>query len=411
MLAAVLSALLVGTAAGGLAGALVVTAGSGSVLSWLQQNVFGITPASPFSSAGGSNQTTILVQEESATVEAVRRVSPAVVSILITKEVSVGGAEAAGPSDDFFFGFPFGSGAPGTVEKEKRQVGGGTGFVISGDGLILTNRHVVQDKEAEYTVVLADGRSFSATVSAVDPLNDLGIVKIEASDLPVVELGDSETLQIGETVIAIGNTLSELPNTVTKGVVSGLSRRIVAGDGFGRSEVIEEAIQTDAAINPGNSGGPLVNLFGQVIGVNSAVRGGAEGVGFAIPINTAKAAIDSFRDKGKIVRAWLGVRYTPITPEIAKVNRLPAESGALIVRGDGADEPAVVADSPAEKAGLKEGDIILEMDNVAVDEENSLAQIIGKHAPGDEVEVRINRGGQESVLRATLGEYPSDDVE
>lgn len=398
----VLAAVLAGAVGGGIAGAVVTTPGN-EILPWIQKTVLNTA------TENDNISRTVRVEEESATISAVRRVSPSVVSIIISKEVSFNTTGELFPFDEFF-GFPFEE-RPTTPNGEKREVGGGTGFIIGSDGLILTNRHVVDDPDAEYKVVLADGREFQGTVVGVDPIIDLGLIKIDIQGLPPVELGDSDSLQIGETVIAIGNTLSELPNTVTKGVVSGLARRIVAGDGAGRSEVIEEAIQTDAAINPGNSGGPLVNLSGHVIGLNVAVSRPAQGVGFAIPINTATASIKSFRESGKIVRPWLGVRYVLLTPEAAKANNLPVDYGALIASGGGASEPAVVAGSPAEAAGLRGGDIILEIDGKRIDEDETLASAIARKKTGDAVVLKIRRGDAELTIQATLGEYPTDGVE
>lgn len=311
--------------------------------------------------------------EEGSVVTAVGRVAPAVVSILLS--------------------------------NERREIGGGTGFIITDDGLVLTNRHVVADDSVTITVVLADKRRFPGRVLARDPVLDLAVVKIDATNLPVAPLGDSSKLRIGETAIAIGNTLSEYPNTVTRGIVSGLARRVVAGDGFGANEVIEEAIQTDAAINPGNSGGPLINVRGNVIGVNVAVTRGAEGVGFAIPVNIAKRVIDSVKKTGRIVRPWLGVRYIIIDEEVARRNALPVTAGALVVRGAGRAELAVVPGSPAERAGIRENDIILELGGVRIDEDHSLAALISARNPGDIVRIKILRQGNEQMMNVTLAEY------
>jgi serine protease Do len=230
-------------------------------------------------------------------------------------------------------------------------------------------------------------------------------LKIEATGLPTVELGDSDKIELGQTVIAIGNSLGEYQNTVTKGVVSGLGRKVVAGDSQGGSEVIEGAFQTDAAINPGNSGGPLINLAGQVIAINTAMNQGGQLIGFAIPINVAKQDIESVETSGKIVRPWLGVRYVLINDEIAKANHLEKNYGALIARGQQATDLAVVPASPADKAGLVENDIILEMNGQKIDEEHPLAKEIAKFKPGDEVTLKILRKGAEKDVKVTLGEY------
>ncbi len=363
-----------------------------------------------------NNTNTIIVKEESATIDAVKKVSPTVVSIIISKELSqYYNTNSSSPFDDFFFGSPFGNTAPPQTENpdsgsgkegnKKTQIGGGTGFIISQDGLILTNKHVVSDESAEYSVITNDGKEYSAKILATDFLNDLAVVKIEAENLPVVEFGDSDSLDLGQTVIAIGNSLGEYKNTVTKGVVSGIGRRIEAGDGRGMSEIIDGAIQTDAAINPGNSGGPLINLSGQVIGINTAVNSDGQLIGFAIPINQAKKAVESVKKNGKIVRPFLGVRYVMNNETIAKENSLKVNYGALIVRGDKNTDLAVVPGSPADKADLVENDIILEVNGVKVEGDNNLAKILGNYQPEDEIELKISHKGAEKTVKVKLEEY------
>ena len=289
-----------------------------------------------------------------------------------------------------------------------RVVGGGSGFLVSSDGMIVTNKHVVDGTDATYEVVLSDGRKFPGKVLARDPLLDLAIVKIEGTDFPTLALGDSDALKVGQTVVAVGNAFSELANTVTKGIISGINRRIVAG-GIGGSEVIEEAIQTDAAINPGNSGGPLVNLAGEVIGVNVAVNRDAQGVGFAIPINAAKDVITSVRENGRIVRPWIGVRYILITPEFVKAKNLTVNHGALVVRGDTPTDLAVIPGSPADTAGIKENDIILSVDGKDITEAHSLAVRIRGKKSGDQVTLIVSSQGKERPVVLTLGELKSQE--
>jgi S1-C subfamily serine protease len=233
------------------------------------------------------------VSEEAAVVDAVKETSPAVVSIVVTKDLPKIEQYFPYGNDPYFRQF-FGPmyRQNGT---ERREIGGGSGFIITSDGLILTNKHVVEDVEADYTVLLNDGRKLEATVVSRDSENDIALLRIEAKNLPEVTLGNSDSLVIGQTVIAIGNALGEYRNTVSTGVVSGLARSIETGQGFGDSELLSGVIQTDAAINPGNSGGPLLNLQGEVIGMNTAIVQGAENIGFAIPINDAKADIASER--------------------------------------------------------------------------------------------------------------------
>jgi len=369
---------------------------------WIKENIFGQIIAQEDKSITESK--TISVQEESATIESVKKVSPSVVSIVITQDLSKI-YNSTGPNifpfDDYFeFNLPFELEEP----QGMQEVGAGTGFIISKDGLIVTNKHVVDSTEAEYTVILNDGQQYEATVLDTDPFNDLALIKVEANDLPVVELGDSDPLEIGQTVIAIGNTLGEYSNTVTRGVISGLSRTVTASDGQGRSETLEDIIQTDAAINFGNSGGPLINLDGQVIGLNTAVNREGQLIGFAIPINQAKKAIESVRENGKIVRPYLGVRYLIINEEIAERNKLSVDYGALIVRGDEVSELAVIPGSPADKAGLVENDIILEIDGQRIDKDHSLAKQLQKFNPGDTVDLKILHKGDEQTIKATLAE-------
>jgi serine protease Do len=331
--------------------------------------------------------------QEAETINVVKEVSPAVVSIVITKDVP----KYINPFEGFpFFEFQ----VPG--EMEKKEIGGGSGFLVSSDGLVLTNKHVVLDKEAEYTVLTNDGKKFPAKVLARDPGQDLAIIKIEGSNFPVVKLGDSDNLQIGQTVIAIGNVLGEFRNSVSVGVISGLGRTVSASGG-GFYETLEDVIQTDAAINPGNSGGPLLNLKGEVIGINTAMASGAENIGFAIPINQAKRDIEQVKTTGKIVYPFLGVRYVLITDEIQKKNNLPVNYGALVGKG-AQGEPAVTLGSAADKAGIREGDIILEFNGEKITTENSLAKIIMKYHPGDKVKLKILRGTQEKIFEVVLGE-------
>jgi serine protease Do len=259
-----------------------------------------------------------------------------------------------------------------------------------------------------------DGKKYPAKVLARDSLRDLAIIKIEREktidkegklnlkSIPPLKLGDSDKLQIGQTVIAIGNALGEFRNTVSVGVISGLGRTVTASGG-GMIETLEDVIQTDAAINQGNSGGPLLNLKGEVIGVNFAMAQGAENIGFAIPINKAKKDIEQVKTSGKIVFPFLGVRYTLITQNIQKENNLPVDYGAWVQKGEGG-ESAIFPGSPAEKVGLKEGDIILEFNGEKITTENSLAKIIMKYNPGDKVTLKILREGNERVFELVLGE-------
>ena len=346
--------------------------------------------------------------QEKAIIEVVDEVSPAVVSIVITKDVPIIEEYYTNPFEEFF-GEDFGFRVPQYIEKgtEKKEVGGGSGFIVSEDGMILTNKHVVLDEEAEYTVFTGDGKKFPAKVLAKDPFQDLAIIKIdqEGTSFPTVKLGDSSTLKIGQTVVAIGNALGEFRNTVSVGVISGLGRSITASGGD-FVETIEDVIQTDAAINSGNSGGPLLNLKGEVIGVNTATVLSAQSIGFAIQVDKVKRDIEQVKEKGKITYAFLGIYYALITPELKEKYDLPVENGAWVGRGgDGQPtETAVFPGSGAEKAGIERDDIILEIDGRKITQENSLAKIILNYNPGDEATLKILRGGEEKTIKVVLGE-------
>ncbi len=410
IIVSILLSFFVGGATGGVIGALTIPASEQYVLpqfSTFLRKAFG--EDGRVKDEMRTERTELKVEEESATVGAVKKISPTVVSIIITKDLSKVQSQLGPesfPFDDFFeFGFPFETPAPQNGGRSgKQQIGGGTGFVISSDGLIVTNKHVVSDTEAEYTVITSDEKKYPAKVIASDSFLDIAIVKIDAKDLATAELGNSDSIQLGQTVIAIGNTLSEYRNTVTKGIISGINRRVVAGGARGRSEVIEEAIQTDAAINPGNSGGPLVNLLGQVIGINTAISEEGQLIGFAIPINTVKRIIESVKQTGRIVRPWLGVRYVMIDEDIAKENQLSVDYGAIIVRGERRTDLAVVPGSPADKAGLQENDIIFEINGARLSINHSLAQEIARHKPGDTITLKILRKGGEKTVNITLEE-------
>jgi serine protease Do len=306
--------------------------------------------------------------------------------------------------DDFFGGFNFYR----TCERGTRleEVGGGSGFIVSADGLIVTNKHVVLDENAEYTVILDDGRKFDAEVLARDEANDLAVVKINASDLPVAKIGESSSVRLGQTVIAIGNALGEFSNSVSIGVVSGLSRELTAEGAGGFSERIEGVIQTDAAINEGNSGGPLLNLKGEVIGINTAIASGAENIGFAIPIDAVKRSIESVKRTGKIETPYLGVRYAMLNEASAKTAKVAYTYGARVqATGDG---PAVIKGSPAEKAGIKSDDVILEVNGERLERGKTLGLALQKYAVGDEISLKVVRGGEEREVRLKLEERPKN---
>jgi len=370
-------------------------------------NLFNFTP-------GGEKVVT--VKEESAVITAVDKVSPAVVSIIITKNLP-NIRQYNNPFGSEFFRQFFGSDFPGFFEQApqdnnqqnqggttKQEIGGGTGFIITKDGFIVTNKHVIVDSEADYTVLMNDGKKYPAKVLASDPVIDIAVLKINAANLPTVELGDSTNLKVGQSVIAIGNALGEFRNTVSTGVISGLARSVTAGGAGIGSEQLINVIQTDASINPGNSGGPLLNIAGQVIGINTAMAQGAQNIGFAIPINEVKSTIESVQKTGRIIRPWLGVRYVIINKAIADANKLAVDYGAIIARGQNATDLAVIPGSPADKAGLAENDIILKINGQKITEENPLANIVAKLKPGDEITLRVMHQGKEKDIKVKLEE-------
>lgn len=359
-----------------------------------------------------------VVRADELVVGVVDKASPAVVSIVASKDVPIVEQYYTDPfaGDPFFkefFGGNPGFQIPQYRQKgtQKQDVARGTGFVVSADGTILTNKHVVADEKAEYMVVFSDGTKAPAKILARDPLQDFAIMKIdsakvlgaEKSGLPFLTLGRSLGIKIGQSVVAIGNALGEFSNTVSVGIVSGLHRDIIAGGGATGPEQLQELIQTDAAINPGNSGGPLLNIYGEVVGINVAVAQNAQGIGFAIPIDAIKRSLRDVQTQGRIIYPFLGVRYVIITPDLAKEKNLSVTEGVLIDEGD-SKEPAVVKDSPAEKAGLKTGDIITEINGEKITKDQLLAALIQKYGVGQEISLKIIRQGKESLLKATLAE-------
>lgn len=400
LIGVILVSLLVGGISGALFGFWAST--SNSFSNWIRENIFLQKNVSSIQSSlsSVSGQKNVQVVEESSTIEVVKKVSPAVVSIVGKQDLSKI-YNLTGPNSFYFnlFGTP-------AAPQGLQQVSAGTGFIISADGLILTNKHVVSGSDGtQYTVITSDEKQYDAKIVATDPFNDIALIKIEANGLTTVSLGDSDSLQAGQTVIAIGYALGQYQNSVTKGVVSGLSRTVTAGDNTGQSETLEDIIQTDAAINFGNSGGPLLNLDGQVVGINTAISQEGQLVAFAIPINQAKKDIDSVQKYGKIVRPYLGVRYVLINDTIAQQNKLSVNYGALIVKGSQSTDVAVVSGSPAEKAGLAENDIILEFNGQKIDENHSLASLIQKYNAGDTVTLKILHSGKEKTVSVTLAEY------
>lgn len=320
----------------------------------------------------------IITKEEGDIASVVDRVGPSVVSI-ITKSTG----------NSFY----------GTRDEE----GAGTGIIVGKDGLILTNKHVVSDTD-QVGIVLSDGTKYeNVKVLGADPLNDVAFLKVEGvSTLPAVELGDSSSIRVGQRVVAIGNSLGQYQNTVTSGIISGIGRPISAQAGD-TIENLSDLIQTDAAINPGNSGGPLLNLNGQVIGINTAIIENAQGIGFSIPINATKGILKGVLSKGIVERAYLGVNFIPITPDVAKSYNLPVKKGAYVESLN--DKSAVIKDGPADKAGVKDGDIITKIGGIEVGVGGGISSLVSEYAPGDTVELTILRDGQATAIKVTLAAY------
>jgi len=339
--------------------------------------------------------------EKSPIIDVVKRACPAVITIVVSKDL---------PKVEGFYLFPFGDQniiLPKIKDgkKEKTKIGGGSGFIVSPDGYILTSQHVVADPKSDYTVILEPEEKYPAKVLARDPINDIAVLKIEAKkDFPYLELGDSDKIELGQTVIAIGNALGEFHDTVSTGVISGLSRYITAISSFSQqAEQLRGLIQTDAAINPGNSGGPLVDIEGKVIGINTAMVISAQNIGFAIPINYAKKDLEEVKKFGRIKKPFLGVKYILLNKEIAQKNKLPKDYGALIVRETLGESP-IIPNSSADKAGLKEFDIILEANKEKITEKNPLSHILQKLKIGQEIELKILRGKEEKIIKVKLEE-------
>jgi serine protease Do len=357
--------------------ALVTAIVSGSLSAAAVSNLLRPGSGSGTNQPTGSNVSQVHLDESSAVITAVARVMPAVVVI---ESRSNGGVLG---------------GANGT----------GSGFIFDSNGWILTNKHVVEGAD-EISVQLNDSRVFSGRVYGIDTLTDLAIVKIDATGLPVATLGSSEELQLGQLAIAIGNPLGNFENTVTTGVVSGLGRQIQAGDSTGSSsEQLNNLIQTDAAINPGNSGGPLINSAGQVIGINTAVNQDPQGIGFAIPISVARPISELALAGEAIARPWIGVYYKLVDAQVANDLGLSVDHGVLIDR-PASGGPAIFAGSPADTAGLAEGDVVVAVDGDAVDADHDLSTRILPHLPGDEVILSVVRDGRTLEISVTLGTLP-----
>ncbi|OHB22408.1 MAG: hypothetical protein A2939_03840 [Parcubacteria group bacterium RIFCSPLOWO2_01_FULL_48_18] len=346
------------------------------------------------------------MKESSPVIDAIKKVMPAVVSIVVTKTLEE--VEKEVPAELLPY-LPHQGGKLQVPEEEveadgRVRVGGGSGFVVDKDGIILTNKHVVSEGKAEYTVLLDTGEKYPAQILARDPINDVAIIKIAAEHLPVIELGNSSDLELGQTVIAVGNALGLFKNTVSAGIVSGLSRYISARpDPTGPAQELRGLIQTDAAINPGNSGGPLVDIEGKVIGINAAVISGAQNISFAIPIDTAKRDLADLQTYGRIRRPLLGLRYLILDEKLQKKYTLPVDHGAYVIK-EGPSDYGVIPGSPADQAGVKEKDIVIACNGQKLTAEKTLQDHLDEYGVGDVIALTVMRKGKEMKIPVTLAE-------
>jgi serine protease Do len=372
---------------------VVIDLGQQYLPSLLQSSSNSINTATP---NGGKVK---VVTEESVTINIVKKFGPSVVTV-------VGKSTAQPQQTPFNFGpfqfFGFGPNGPSIQQPQTQSEAIGSGFIVTENGMIVTNKHVVADTTMSYQVITSDGKKYSVKNIYRDPLNDVALIKIDPNQnsgkkLEPLALGDSSHLQVGQYVVAIGTALGQFRNTVTTGVISGLGRGITAGSPYeGSVEQLSNVIQTDAAINPGNSGGPLFNSSGQVIGVNTAVSQNGQNIGFAIPINVIKDALQNYQKNGKIERPFLGVSYSMLSQNTAVINNLPA--GAYI--------EDVVSGSPADKAGLTQGDVITKVDGKTLNDNNTLQDVISQDKVGQTLSLTVYRDNKTQTIQATLEAAP-----
>ncbi len=353
--------------------------GAGMVGAWIISSSMPVNKASNQQKAESIDGNSVITAEEADMSQIVKKVTPSVVSIVV-----------GGSYDDY-------------------SQGAGTGIIISEDGYILTNKHVVRDGKTFSVLTGAGDRFNKVKLVGSDPSNDIAFLKIkDAKGLQPAKLGDSGTVRVGQRVMAIGNSLGQYQNTVTSGIISGKGRPIFTYSDETKTDIerLTDLLQTDAAINPGNSGGPLVNMSGQVIGINTAIVHDAQSMGFAIPINAAKGLVRGVLETGKIKKSYMGVKYLEITPAVRAKYGLSVKDGALI--GDGDKKGiSVTSGGPADKAGLREGDIVIEVDGRKVGENGSLGSLVSEHLPGDELQLVVMRDGVKKRLVLKLGSYRS----
>lgn len=356
-----------------------------------------------FSSLG--NQEKIVTSQSQLINQIAKSVGPSVVSVNV--DISSGGSSTQGSDSGFgLFGFT----------QPENEEAAGTGIILSSDGLIVTNRHVVPTGTTNVSVTLSDGTelkdvSVIGRTSQNDSL-DIAFLKInntEGHKLTPAVIGDSSQVQVGDSVVAIGNALGQFQNTVTSGIISGYGRSVQANDSSGteQPENLDDLFQTDAAINEGNSGGPLVNLNGQVIGINTAIAGDAQNIGFAIPINDVKGLIEQVTKTGKFATPYLGIRYIPLTADVANEYNLSVNNGAFIAPSSSSSSPSVVPNSPADSAGLKQNDIITAVNGTNIDQAHSLTSLLDQYQPGTTIKLTVISGSSSKQVTVTLGSTPS----
>lgn len=388
--------------AAGVAVVIVLSLGFGFLGGWLGASRH--DSGSIFANATSSNEKKIVTSESELINKIAKTVGPSVVSVDVI-------SQQPNNSNNFYDFFGFGGGQSQSIEDA------GTGIIISSDGLILTNRHVVPAGATSVSVTLSDGTQLDnvQVLGRTSDSDSLDVAFLKVTDtkghkLTPAVIGDSSTVQVGDNVVAIGNALGQFQNTVTSGIISGYGRNVQAGDSTGSSsENLVDLFQTDAAINEGNSGGPLVNLNGQVIGINTAIAGNAQNIGFAIPINDVTGLIKQVEATGKFERPYLGVQYISLTPEIASQYKLSVNQGAFIAPSiDPTNNPSVISGSPADKAGLKTNDVITRVDGITIDQNHSLTSLIDQHSVGDTLKLTVVRDGKTLTINATLAAAPSN---
>ena len=378
---------------------LLATSLSGFAGAWLE----GRQDQNSLVGAALSNQKKVVTSQSQLISQIAKTVGPSVVSVNVDISSTSSSQNGFG-----LFGF----------SQPENEQAAGTGIIISSGGLIITNRHVVPAGTTSVSVTLSDGTELK-NVSVIGRTSDsdsLDVAFLKINDakshkLVPAELGNSSIVQVGDDVVAIGNALGQFQNTVTSGIISGYGRSAQAGDSSGSSlatENLDDLFQTDAAINEGNSGGPLVNLNGQVIGINTATAGNAQNIGFAIPINDIRGLIDQVVKTGKFSRPYLGVRYIPLTADVANEYNLTVNNGAFIAPSSDPTSPSVISGSPADQASLQTNDIISQLNGNNIDQTHDLTGLLDQHQPGDKVTLTVLRNGQTLHIDVTLGTMPSN---